>query len=222
MSEHRPETTPTSLARYPWPQGRDVALEIGLYEIQPPFETGLVLTGLQALRESTAIPEVVEPFHTGPPGRSGGCIFAQGHSPREGLSGLPEKIHRRRAEKKKMTRTEAGSPPAVDDSAKRLEEAGNSLDLVKHDQAIRVASTVRVDIRDPGTIGGALEVEVDGLSLPRDLKSQRRLADLPRSGQDNRRRPRQADARPATCSRVDHLHHNNANVICRVRFVRLL
>jgi len=90
-----------------------------------------------------------------------------------------------------MTRAEASSPSAVDDSAKRLEEAGNSLDLVKNDQAIRVAATVRVDIRDPGTIGGALEVEVDGLLLRRDFKCQRRLADLPGSGQNNRGCPRQ-------------------------------
>ena len=84
-----------------------------------------------------------------------------------------------------MTGAPTLAAPLVDDPPQGLEETGDSVDLVEDHETVGIVIAVLVNVRQLRAIPRILQVEVCGVPFPGELKSERGLADLARSGEDH-------------------------------------
>ena len=96
------------------------------------------------------------------------------------------------------------APPPIDDAAQRRKEFRQPMDLIQDDELIlRVVEKER-GLRQTVAVVAVLEVEIERVSSPADLQSQRGLADLPRADQGNSGLPLQGAINVAGDETRDH------------------
>ena len=131
VAEHRPKP-PQRRRGHAHAELRDVALQVGAEEVQPPACAGLVASGGEGVREATAHPQlpllVGADFERGQPGQ-----FVVDDAPGQGFGRLLHQRVRSRAEQKELATALAGPTPVVDLPAQHLEQRRHALHLVQHD-----------------------------------------------------------------------------------------
>ena len=98
VRQHGPKAA-QRLRRNPPPELGDVPLQVGADEIEPPPETGCVIPGQEALRESATKPQSPKAIRGGLPNfqHVQRIEMQVAHPPGQRLARLPKQIHRSRA-----------------------------------------------------------------------------------------------------------------------------